>query len=172
MRLVLDTNVFIAAVVADGLCRDLVRVRVLPHAIITSEPLMRELRNTLRKKFAADPDELPLLRQLSDEAEIVAPARLRERVCRDKDDDIVLATAVAGRADVIVTGDNDLLGLKRFRDVRILSPRQFLVFLDRRCSISGSPFLDLFLALFQAGNDFATRLKSSSRISMSRKVVR
>ena len=64
MSVVLDTNVLIAAVVSDGLCRDLVRVRVLPHTIVTSEPLLRELRSTSRNKFAVDPDELPLLRQL------------------------------------------------------------------------------------------------------------
>jgi putative PIN family toxin of toxin-antitoxin system len=132
VRVVLDTNVFVAAVVADGLCRDLVRVRVLPHTIITSEPLLRELRTTLRNKFAAGPDELPLLSQLNEEAEIIRPARLRERVCRDKGDDVVLATALAGKADVIVTGDDDLLVLKEFRRVRILSPRQFLELLDRR----------------------------------------
>jgi uncharacterized protein len=105
---------------------------VLPQAIITSEPLLRELRTTLRTKFATDPDELPLLSQLNEEAEIVRPARLRERVRRDTDDDVVLATSLAGKADVIVTGDNDLLALKGFRGVRILSPRQFLELLDRR----------------------------------------
>jgi putative PIN family toxin of toxin-antitoxin system len=131
VRVVLDTNVLVAAVVADGLCRDLVRVRVLPHAIITSEPLLRELRATLRNKVAADPDELPLLSHLNEEAEIVRPASLRERVCRDKNDDVVLATALAGKADVIVTGDDDLLVVKAFRRVRILSPRQFLELLDR-----------------------------------------
>jgi putative PIN family toxin of toxin-antitoxin system len=132
VRVVLDTNVFVAAVVADGLCRDLVRVRVLPHTIITSEPLLRELRATLRNKFAADPDELPLLPQLNEEAEIVRPARLREPLCRDKDDDVVLATPLAGKADIIVTGDDDLLVLKAVRGIRILSPRQFLELLDRR----------------------------------------
>jgi predicted nucleic acid-binding protein len=47
-------------------------------------------------------------------------------------DDVVLATALAGKADVIVTGDDDLLVLKEFRGIRILSPRQFLQLLDRR----------------------------------------
>ena len=131
MRVVLDTNVFIAAVVADGLCRDLVRVRVLQHTLITSEPLLHELRTISRAKFAVDPVELPLLEQLNEEAEIVTPAELRGRVCRDKDDDVVLATALAGKADVIVTGDDDLLVLKKFRGIEILSPRQFLELLDR-----------------------------------------
>jgi putative PIN family toxin of toxin-antitoxin system len=132
VRVVLDTNVFVASVVADGLCRDLVRVRVRPHTIITSEPLLDELRTTLRVKFKADPDKLPLLSALGEQAEIVAPASLGERVCRDRDDDVVLATAVAGKADIIVTGDDDLLALKKFRGIRILSPRKFLEFLDRR----------------------------------------
>ena len=132
MRLVLDTNVLVASVAADGLCRDLVRVRLRPHAIITSEPLLRELRTVLRTKFKADPDELPLLSALSEQAEVVAPVRLGEHVCRDKDDDVVLATAVAGEANAIVTGDADLLVLKKFRGIRILSPRQFLELLDRR----------------------------------------
>jgi putative PIN family toxin of toxin-antitoxin system len=132
VRVVLDTNVFIAAVVSDGLCRDLVRVRVLPHTIVTSKPLLRELRSTSRNKFAVDPDELPLLRQLQEEAEIVAPVRLDERVCRDEDDDMVLTTAIAGKADVIVTGDEDLLVLRKFGGIKILSPRQFLELLDRR----------------------------------------
>jgi putative PIN family toxin of toxin-antitoxin system len=131
VRVVLDTNVFIAAVVADGLCRDLVRVRVLPQTLITSEPLLHELRTISRSKFAVDPVELPLLAQLNEEAEIVTPAELRGGVCRDEDDDVVLATALAGKADVIVTGDEDLLVLKKFRGIEILSPRQFLKLLDR-----------------------------------------
>ena len=131
VRVVLDTNVFIAAVVADGLCRDLVRVRLLPHTLIISEPLLQELRTVLRAKFAVDPVELPLLAQLNEESEIVTPAELRGGVCRDEDDDVVLATALAGKADVIVTGDEDLLVLKKFRGIEILSPRQFLELLDR-----------------------------------------
>jgi len=131
VRVVLDTNVFIAAVVADGLCRDLVRVRVLPNTLITSEPLLHELRTISRAKFAVDPVELPLLEQLNEEAEIVTPAELRGGICRDEDDDVVLATALAGKADVIVTGDEDLLLLKKFRGIEILSPRQFLKLLDR-----------------------------------------
>ena len=132
MRVVLDTNVLIASIVADGLCRDLVRVRVRPHTIITSKPLLDELRRTLRVKFKADPDKLPLLTALHEQAEIVAPALLGERVCRDKNDDVVLATALAGKAEIIVTGDDDLLVLKGFRGIRILSPRQFLESIDRR----------------------------------------
>jgi putative PIN family toxin of toxin-antitoxin system len=132
VRLVLDTNVLIAAIAADGLCRDLVRMRLRPHTVITSEPLLAELRSTLRAKFKIAPDELRLLSLLRERAEVVIPASLDKRICRDPDDDIVVATALAGRADLIVTGDDDLLVLKRFRSIRILSPRQVLEILHTK----------------------------------------
>jgi putative PIN family toxin of toxin-antitoxin system len=129
VRLILDTNVLIAALAADGLCRDLVRVALRPHTIITSEPLLDELRRTLRAKFRINRQELRFLSLFEERAEIVIPISLGKQVCRDPDDDVVLATALAGRADLIVTGDNDLLVLKTFRSIRILSPRQVLEFL-------------------------------------------
>ncbi|PYI91414.1 MAG: putative toxin-antitoxin system toxin component, PIN family [Verrucomicrobia bacterium] len=132
MRLVLDTNVLIAAIAANGLCRDLVRVRLRAHTVITSEPLLAELRRTLRAKFRIAPDELRLLSLLRERSEVVKPASLDKRICRDPDDDIVLATAIAGRADLIVTGDNDLLVLKSFRGIHILSPRQVLEMLHAK----------------------------------------
>lgn len=134
MRLVLDTNVLIAAVAADGLCRDLVRLRLRPHTIVTSARLLKELERTLVRKFSIEPESLPLLKALRDAAEIAVPAPLGERVSRDKDDDVVLATAVAGEADFIISGDDDLLILKKFQGIAILSPRQFLELLDRGLS--------------------------------------
>lgn len=132
MRLILDTNVLVAAIAADGLCRDLVRLRLRQHVIITSEPLLAELRRTLRNNFTVAPDELRFLSLFEERAELVVPASLRKRICRDPDDDIVLPTAIAGRADLIVTGDNDLLVLKQFRGIRILSPRQVLELLHAK----------------------------------------
>jgi len=130
VRLVLDTNVLIAALVADGVCRDLVRVRLRSHTLVTSDILLRELREKLRVKFDLTPDELPLLVALAERAETVRPAKLTPSVCRDTDDDWVLATAVAGRADAIITGDDDLLALKKHGAIPILAPRAFLEFLD------------------------------------------
>lgn len=131
MRLVLDTNVLIAAVAADGLCRDLVRLRLRPHTLVTSARLLKELELTLARKFRIESESLPLLKALRDVAEIAVPVPLGERVSRDKDDDVVLATAVAGQADFIISGDDDLLVLKKFRGIGIVSPRQFLELLDR-----------------------------------------
>ena len=53
-------------------------------------------------------------------------------VCRDAPDDMVLATAVAAGADVLVTGDQDLLVLKKYRGIPIVTPRALLEALDRQ----------------------------------------
>ncbi len=132
MRLVLDTNVLVAALVADGLCRDLVRRRVRDHELFTSEPLLKELTTTLRWKFGVKAAEIPLLEEYRRRANLVEPAALTAPVSRDPDDDMVLATTIAAKADLIITGDDDLLCLKSHQGIRILSPRQFLEVLDGR----------------------------------------
>ena len=132
MKIVLDTNVLIAALVADGLCRDLVRRRVRAHELCTSEALLKELSATLRRKFKVSPADLPWLEEYRMRATLVKPLALPSPVCRDPDDDLVLATAVAAKAAVIVTGDDDLLTLKKHAGIAILSPRQFLEHLDGR----------------------------------------
>jgi uncharacterized protein len=132
VRLVLDTNVLLAAVLADGLCRDLVSKRIHAHHLLTSQALLHELAEQLRLKLGADPNELPLLTAYRERATLVSTLPLPKPICRDPDDDRVLATAVAGQTDVIVTGDQDLLVLRRHAGTRILSPRQFLELLDRQ----------------------------------------
>jgi putative PIN family toxin of toxin-antitoxin system len=130
VRIVLDTNVLIAAIAADGLCRDLVRRRVRTHELCTSEALLKEFAATLRRKFGTNPADVPLLAEYRLRATLVKPAALPGSVCRDPDDDIVLATALAAHADVIVTGDADLLVLQEHAGIPILSPRQFVERLD------------------------------------------
>ena len=131
MRVVLDTNVLIAAIAADGLCRDLVRRRVIAHDLITSEPLLAELSAVLTEKFRLEANDMPLFSAYRNRAEIVVSKPLSERVSRDRDDDVVLATAIAGKADVIVSGDANLLTLGVHAGSRLLSPRSFIEMLDR-----------------------------------------
>lgn len=126
MIVVLDTNVFVAAMVAKGLCHEVV-VRALGSCTVaTSQPLLDELEQTLRARFSLGPAGTSFLEQLRLRVRIVEPAPLRSRVSRDADDDVVLATAVAADATVIVTGDQDLLVIGRYNGIDIVSPRDFL----------------------------------------------
>jgi len=126
LRVVLDTNVLLAAFISRGLCHDLLEHCVREHEIVLSEFLLGEFRRILKAKFRV-PDERvgraeTLLRS---ETEIVEPAPLPVPVCRDPDDDWVLATAVTGACRCIVTGDKDLLTVGGYDGVRILGPRAF-----------------------------------------------
>lgn len=130
MRLVCDTNVLIAAVIADGLCRDIVKRRLPRHELFTSETLLSELAEKLRHNFGVEPEKVPLIKIYRDRATIIRPAPLPISVCRVPDDDEVLAVAAAAKAEAIVTGDNDLLILKTHAGIPILSPRRFVELLD------------------------------------------
>lgn len=126
MRVVLDTNVVVAGIVAEGLCREILEIHVPEHDVILSQVLWDELVEKLRRKFGLAPDELPILALYRQHATWCEPAALAETVCRDPDDDWVLATAVAGGAEAIVSGDADLLVLSSYLGIETLSPRQFV----------------------------------------------
>jgi putative PIN family toxin of toxin-antitoxin system len=130
VKVVCDTNVLIAGLVADGLCRDIVKRRLPAQELFVSKILLAELEDKLRKKFDVEPNDVPFLKAYRERANLVKPAALPNAACRDSDDDAVLAVAVAAKADLIVTGDKDLLVLKAYEGVRILSPRQFVELLD------------------------------------------
>lgn len=126
MRLVLDTNVLLAAVIAPGLCRELLRKHLHSHEVTCSPALLEEFANKLRRPFGFEPAEVPLFVAYRQRVHLVVAEPLPSPVCRDPDDDLVLATALAAGAEVIITGDKDLLVLKSHQGIRILSPRQFL----------------------------------------------
>ena len=126
MRLVFDTNVIVAGIVAEGLCREILETHLPEHTPILAQVLWDELVGTLRDKFGLRSDDLPVLSLYRQLAEWCEPVPLAKKVCRDPDDDWILATAVTGRAGTIVTGDHDLLSLKKYSGIAVLSPRQFV----------------------------------------------
>ena len=133
MRIVFDTNVLVAAFTSLGLCHQAYEYALARTDIVTARRLLDELHDTLTGKMKIDPslaDEI--LAELANELEIVEPVPLLKSICRDEDDDWVLATALAGHSDIIVTGDKDLLVLKQFQGIKILSPRQFVEWMDRQ----------------------------------------
>jgi putative PIN family toxin of toxin-antitoxin system len=131
VRLVFDTNLLYSALAAKGFCEELLDEAAGDCVTIWSNPLKQELELLLARRHKIGPATEVALPAYVDLCEFVEPQPLPARVGRDKSDDVVLATALAGKADVIVTGDEDLLVLKKFRGIEILSPRQFLKLQDR-----------------------------------------
>ena len=96
MKLVLDTNVLIAALVARGTCSDLLEHCVRQHVVVSSQSLLNELREVLERKFRQRAIDVRAALQLFAETfAVVTPDTLDPPVCRDRDDDVVLATAVS-----------------------------------------------------------------------------
>lgn len=126
MTVVLDTNVIVAALVAKGLCHEVVVRALGTGSVVTSPALLDELERTLRAKFRIGPAATAFLEQLRFRVHLVVPTPLAAPVSRDADDDVVLATAVAANATVIVTGDLDLLIVRSYRGIEIVTPREFL----------------------------------------------
>jgi putative PIN family toxin of toxin-antitoxin system len=134
VRLVFATNVIVAGLVSEGLCHEVVDKHLPDHTAILSRILWDELVEKLRDKFGLAADRLPLLDLYHRHAQWVEPQPLEKPACRDADDDWVLATAIAGQAEAIVTGDDDLLALGIYQGVAILTPRQFIERLARERS--------------------------------------
>jgi len=132
VRVGFDTNVLYSALAAKGFCEEVLDEAAGDCITLWSNPLKQELESLLVRRHKIGPATRAAVTAYAELCEFVEPQPLPARVCRDKDDDVVIATALAGKADVIVTGDEDLLALKKFRGTQILSPRQFLELLDRR----------------------------------------
>ena len=126
MRIVVDTNILIAALISRGICHELMERWFINHTLITSAFILNELREKLVTKFkysTETADEAVLL--LGSRMQKVVPVALSQPTSRDPDDDNVLATAKTGKCECIITGDKDLLVLGEFEGIRIFTPREF-----------------------------------------------
>jgi len=129
LRVVLDTNVLISALhfpdgTLSGLWEPLYDER---FRLILSPAIVIELTEKLRGKFGWEEVELQrLLRTLVRKAEIVRPTVVPEAVPGDTDDNEIVACAVDGKADVIVSGDRHLLKLREYQGIPIVRPMDFL----------------------------------------------
>lgn len=129
MRLVLDTNVLIAAFVSRGHCHELLEHAARNHDLFISEFILLEFREKLTDKLRVAPGLVDAAIELQRaRMEIVEPDSLASPVSRDPDDDWILATAVAADADCLVTGDSDLLDLGEYANIPIRSPASFWEF--------------------------------------------
>ena len=139
MKAVIDTNVLIAGLLWRGPPHALLeQVRAGIVSLVSSPALLAELADVIgRTKFDAilmrtntsRERSLTAVRQL---AEVIEPPPLPQPVCRDPDDDHVLALAVAAKVELIVSGDNDLLSLESFESIAIVAPAQAVSIIEAR----------------------------------------
>lgn len=126
LRIVFDTNVYISAALFGRRAEIVMKLASVGQVqLITSEAIMAELQRKLLEKFAWSDDQTQLFADMIRElAEVVAPDITLDVVPDDEDDNRIVEFAVAGQADLIVTFDKDLLRLKTFEMIGIITPRQ------------------------------------------------
>ena len=138
IRAVFDSNVLVSYLVAHRrplatlIDHHLVAFRFeLVTALALLEELDRVLRYPKLQRYYSDAERNRFVALILALSEVVELPGAIPRICRDRDDDRVIACAVAGAAGVIVSGDRDLLSLKRAGDIRILTAAEFLEVLAR-----------------------------------------
>ncbi len=126
MRVFLDTNVLVSAFATRGLSADVFRHVLAEHTLVTGDVVLRELRRVLRKKLKLPSRTVDAIDRFLREHEVTPnPSAPAQVPVRDPDDKWILASAMAAKADVLITGDRDLLDLGSRAPLRIVAPRGF-----------------------------------------------
>lgn len=121
-----DTNVLVAAFATRGLCADVLRYILADHELVTGEVVLAELGRALRRRLKVPPPTVAAILELLREHEVVPkPKAPSDLPIRDPDDRWILASAVEAKADVLVTGDADLLDVAASAPLPVLTPRAF-----------------------------------------------
>ncbi len=138
IRAVIDTNILVSALIKpEGTVGPVLhRLRDGDYEIVLSEQLLTELvdvlnRPRIKEKYGLDSEDIEtVLALLLLRGRIVSPVE-RVDVCRDPKDNMFLEAALTAEADVIVSGDEDLLVLDSFRSIPVIRPAAFLQMLDQ-----------------------------------------
>lgn len=125
MRIVFDTNIFIAAALKGGFSEDIIKMASSNLlTLVCSEEILDELEHKLIKKFDWSKKDIQFfidtIREISEMAQIEEKLSV---ITRDVDDNKILECALAGKADLIVSSDQDLIKLKKFKDIAIIHPK-------------------------------------------------
>jgi uncharacterized protein len=121
----LDTNVVASAFLTRGLCADVLLLVIEEHELLTAEIVLNELRTVFRRKFGVATEIISqietFLRQYHVEP---IPKQLPNLPLSDRNDLLVIASALKSGADIVVTGDGEMLRLQN-KPLAVVSPREF-----------------------------------------------
>lgn len=129
MKFFFDTNVLIAAFATHGVCSDLFEHCLAEHSICISQQVLDELYEILVEKLEfPKPIVTQVVTFIRENVVILAHGHLPSPICRDTDADSILAGAISGNVDCLISGDKDLLVLKNIQGIPILAPHNFWEF--------------------------------------------
>jgi putative PIN family toxin of toxin-antitoxin system len=128
VRVVLDTNIFISALAIPGSLAEKAIIKIIEGGdiLLISKDIINEVLSVLSSKFSRDKEGLSHVAViLSELGELVKPAR-KVSIFKDDPDNRVLECALHGKADVLVTGDKEMLRLREYEQIRIMSLKQYV----------------------------------------------
>lgn len=136
MKIVLDTNVLVSALIKSGKPRELIFEIVRKKVqMVTSEKILEEFIEVTEdpdiRRYVSDGGVIEFLRVIGNLANVIRVRSKFKVVKEDPDDDVVLRTAHDGRAEYIVSGDKHLLSLKNFKGAKIVTVSQMLNILGK-----------------------------------------
>jgi putative PIN family toxin of toxin-antitoxin system len=128
-RIVLDTNIFIYFLISDSFYKLDKRLKSNQIRLLFSEELLSEFLQVVNrpkfKKYFSDKDITNLLNSLHNYADLVE-VHSRVNICRDKKDNFLLELCIDGKADYLITGDEDLLTIKKLKKTSIIKIGDYL----------------------------------------------
>ena len=127
MKIVLDSNVLVAAFATQGLCHALLEVCIDQHEVLLSPDILKEVVAALQKKLKV-PARITqdVADYLTHHATLSRKIRRPpKQLSRDPSDDHILILASQSRADYVITGDQDLLIMREHDGIPIVLPRRF-----------------------------------------------
>ena len=126
MRVLLDTNVLVAAFATRGICQDVFRTVLAEHRLLVGESVLEELERVLTDMLRTPTSRArEIVAFIREHGEVVAPDTPASWPEDDPDDRWIVAAALEGEADVLVTGDNDILKAGDAVKFRVVTPRGF-----------------------------------------------
>jgi len=129
MNIFLDTNVLLSAFYSHGVCGDLYDHCLAYHTLFTSHYVLEEFRDKAENKLKFAPERIQsAIRHIKRYSIIVEETPLPKSICKDTDDDHIIAAAIAAKAACIITGDKGFLAIKKVFDIPIVSPSEFWKF--------------------------------------------
>lgn len=126
MKVFFDTNIWIAAFVSPGACSELLDHCLLNHSLLTSQQILHEILDKLMNKLHFSKDNVGLFLEFIRENACLVDVKLPiPSICRDPDDNGILAAGRNGGSDCLISGDSDLLALKNFDGIPVIKPSDF-----------------------------------------------